>query len=366
MKKLIFIFSLSFLLSISLTAQKNGDDPIYDVLVWSDEFETNGAINSEKWFHQTLLPNGDSWYNGEVQHYTNRIENTYIENGIMYMVAKKETFTDQNVIKNYTSSRLNSKFAFTYGRVEVKAKLPTGIGTWPAIWMLGKNIQEVGAYWYIEGYGTTPWPACGEIDIMEHWGTNQNYVQSAMHTPSSYGGTVNLGGQVISTASTAFHVYALDWFEDKMVFSVDDVVHYTYQPEVQNADTWPFDKEQYILLNIAILPNISTSFTQSSMDIEYVRVYQENTVAIKDNLKQPNLKIFPNPVENVCNIQIPIEQIGSIISVYNMQGQLIDSFQATETIMQINTNSWNSGIHLLKLNNESYKIIKKQWLLFND
>jgi len=356
------LFSLSFFLSISLIAQIK-EDPIYNFLVWSDEFETNGAINSEKWFHQTLLPAGNSWYNGEAQHYTNRIENTYVENGIMYMVAKKETFTDQNVTKDYTSARLNSKFAFTYGRVEVKAKLPTGIGTWPAIWMLGKNIQEQGAYWYTAGYGTTAWPYCGEIDIMEHWGQNQNFVQSAMHTPSSYGGTVNLGGQVISTVSTDFHVYALDWYEDRMVFSVDNVVHYTYQPANQNADTWPFFNEQYILLNIAILPNISASFTQSSLDIEYVRVYQETPTVSIDKLTQPDLIIFPNPVADVCNIQIPQEQIGSNLFVYNIQGQLINSLQTNETNIQINTSSWESGIYLLKQNNnflsKSYKIVKK-------
>lgn len=104
--------------------------------------------------------------------------------------------------------------------MEVRAKLPTGSGTWPAIWMLGKNINEDGAYWDNEGFGTTNWPACGEIDIMEHWGSNQNFVQSAMHTPSSFGGTVNHGGQTILTASSEFHVYSLDWYEDKWCFEL--------------------------------------------------------------------------------------------------------------------------------------------------
>ena len=136
-----------------------------------------------------------SWYNGELQHYTDRIENSYVQNGHLYLVAKNETFTDQGVTKNYTSARLNSKFAFTYGRIEVRASLPIGEGTWPAIWMLGKNISEPGAYWETQGFGTTSWPACGEIDIMEHWGSDQDYVQSALHTPSSSGNTVNKGGE---------------------------------------------------------------------------------------------------------------------------------------------------------------------------
>jgi len=243
-------------------------------LVWSDEFDGNGAINSENWFHQTQLPSGGSWYNGEVQHYTDRIDNSYVSNGILKIVAKEETYTDQGYTKEYTSARLNSKYAFTYGKVEIRAKLPEGIGTWPALWMLGKNIDEPGAYWQTQGYGTTSWPACGEVDIMEHWGSNQNYVQSAIHTPSSYGGTINLGGQYISTVSSEFHVYTIEWSEEEMVFSIDGNIHYIYNPVIYNSDTWPFDSEQYLLLNIAIQPSITTSFTESSMDIDYVRVYE--------------------------------------------------------------------------------------------
>lgn len=242
-------------------------------LVWSDEFNGTGAISSTNWFQQTQLTNGDSWYNGEVQHYTNREANSNVSGGTLKIVAKKETFTDQGVTKQYTSARLNSKFAFQYGKVEVRAKLPSGGGTWPAIWMLGKNIIEPGAYWSSTN-GTANWPSCGEVDIMEHWGNNQNYVQSALHTPSSYGGTVNLGGRVIPTVSSEFHIYTLEWTAQKMVFSVDGVIHYTYNPAVKDATTWPFDAPQYILLNVAMQPSIDPNFTQSSMEIDYVRIYQ--------------------------------------------------------------------------------------------
>ena len=139
-------------------------------LIWADEFNTNGSVNQEKWFQQTQLPNGYSWYNNELQHYTDEIENAYVSNGTLKIVAIKENYTDQGHTKPYTSARLNSKFAFTYGKVEVRAKLPTGQGTWPAIWTLGKNITEPGSYWTNQGFGTTGWPYCGEIDIMEHWG----------------------------------------------------------------------------------------------------------------------------------------------------------------------------------------------------
>ncbi|MFZ4106415.1 glycoside hydrolase family 16 protein [Flavobacterium sp.] len=242
-------------------------------LVWADEFNGTGAISDTNWFQQTKLINGSSWHNGEVQHYTNREANANVSGGTLKITAKKETFTDQGVTKQYTSARLNSKFAFKYGKVEVRAKLPSGGGTWPAIWMLGKNIIEQGAYWSSTN-GTTSWPACGEIDIIEHWGNNQNYVQSAIHSPSSYGGTVNLGGRAISTVSSGFHIYSLEWTAQKMVFSVDGIVHYTYNPTIKDASTWPFDAPQYLLFNVAMQPSIDPNFTQSSMEIDYVRVYQ--------------------------------------------------------------------------------------------
>ncbi len=339
------------------------NDPMYDMLVWSDEFETDGPINSEKWHHQTILPNGSSWFNGEIQHYTDRTENSYVENGILHIVAKNETFTDQGVTKNYTSARLNSKFAFTYGRVEVKAKLPTGVGTWPAIWMLGKNISELGTFWDLEGYGTTPWPACGEIDIMEHWGSNQNYISSAMHTPSSFGGTVNHGGQVIPTASTDYHVYTLDWYEDRMVFSVDNVVHYVYQPEVQNEATWPFTEDQFILLNIAIEPSIASSFTEDSMDIEYVRVYQEDTNLSTNEIAKDEISLSPNPFSSHLNIQITNESLGSDFYVYNLQGKKIHQFKATQNRIDLDTSHWSKGFYIVKQisdkTSSSFKVLKQ-------
>ena len=256
-----------------------GSCSTFNTLVWSDEFDGNGAIDNNKWFHQTFIPNGWGWFNGELQHYTNREDNSFVDNGVLHIVAKQETYTDpvQGLTKQYTSARLNSKFAFTYGRVEVRAKLPEGVGTWPAIWMLGKNINETGAYWQTQGYGTTSWPACGEIDIMEHWGSNQNYIQSALHTPSSSGGTVNHGGVMGNDVSNTFHVYAAEWSPTEITFSMDGIPYYTYVPNPQNMSTWPFVADQYLLLNIAIQGSIDPSFSESEMLLDYVRVYQEGT-----------------------------------------------------------------------------------------
>ena len=250
-------------------------DAAFNTLVWSDEFDGAGALNPDKWFHQTQLPPGGSWWGGIIQHYTNREDNSYVKDGHLHLVAKKETFDDQGHIKEYTSARLNSKFAFTYGKVEVRAKLPEGAGTWPAIWMLNKNIDEDGAYWDTQGFGTVKWPTCGEIDILEHWGKNQNYVSSAVHNASDYGYQVsNLGGQHIPNASTDFHIYTLDWSAEKMVFSVDGVTHFTYEPSNKNPNTWPYDADYYLILNIAIESDIDPGFNESAMEVDYIRIYQ--------------------------------------------------------------------------------------------
>lgn len=296
---------------------------IYTKLVWADEFATDGPVSSTHWFQQTQLPAGGSWYNGEIQHYTNRMDNSKVENGVLKVLAKKELFTDQGYTKQYTSARLNSKFAFTYGRVEFRAKLPTGIGTWPAVWMLGKNIDEDGAYWDNLGFGNTPWPACGEIDIMEHWGHNQNYVTSAIHTPSSFGNTVNVGGQTIATASTAFHVYAVEWSPTQIVFSVDSTIHYIYNPTQKNASTWPFDAAHYLIINIAIQPSIAAAFTQSVLEIDYIRVYQESSTGVIKPLAFNQQAIYPNPVSN--HLTVPIENTvdnNLFIQVYGVDGKL--------------------------------------------
>ena len=258
-------------------------DVVYNDLVWSDEFNTNGAVNSTNWFHQTQLPAGGSWFNGEQQHYTNQTTNSFVDTGLLNIVAIKENYTDQGITKAYTSARLNSKFAFKYGRVDIRAKLPINIGTWPAIWMLGKNVNENGGY-FDATYGTADWPSCGEIDIMEHGifpSQSVNYIQSTLHTPSSYGNSINNGGTIASDLQNNYHVYSMNWSPFQISFLLDGTVYYTYNPAIKNADTWPFDKEQFILLNVAmggIAGNIPDNFNQAAMQIDYVRVYQNTSL----------------------------------------------------------------------------------------
>ena len=332
----------------------NEIDIIYTDLVWADEFDTNGAIDAAKWYHQTQLPQGGSWYNGEVQHYTNRIENSSVNNGFLDITAIKENFTDQGETKQYTSARLNSKFAFTYGRVDVRAKLPFGDGTWPAIWTLGKNINEDGGYWDNQ-YGTVGWPACGELDIMEHGLHPTNQVSVAIHTPSSYGGTVNTSIQTLADVANNFHVYSMNWSPDQITFLIDGVGFYTYNPAVKNDDTWPFYLEQYLLLNIAMGGNggaIDPNFSQSSMVIDYVRVYQ-NTTASTEDVFANKFSVYPNPSSDVLNIRTnePIEKV----ELYNTIGQLIVAKKTTN----VNISSINIGVYILKIYSGNRIVTKK-------
>ena len=236
-------------------------------LVWSDEFDTDGAPDASKWGFDlgNGCPDLCGWGNGEKQYYTNRTDNVKVENGVLKIIAKKEDYQGSG----YTSAKLltKGKFDFTYGRVDVRAKLPSGSGTWPAIWMLGANID------------TVEWPKCGEIDIMEHWGYNPAVISSATHTPSCSGGCpdTKVGETTISDYSTEFHVYSVEWTENELNFLIDGNIKYSYKPAVKNSSTWPYNAPQFLILNVAMGGSwfsIDPNFTESVMEIDYVKVYQ--------------------------------------------------------------------------------------------
>lgn len=327
--KILFSFFLFYQFGYSQV------DVVYNNLVWFDEFNSNGALDSDKWFHQTQLPAGGSWFNGEVQHYTNRLINSYVDAGALNIVAKKENFFDQNVTKQYTSARLNSKFAFTYGRVDIRAKAPNGQGTWPALWLLGKNINEDGGF-FDANFGTTSWPACGELDIMEHGifpGQPINYVGAAIHTTSSSGNTINKGGIQASDIAQNYHIYSMNWSPNQITFLLDNIVFYTYNPAVKNATTWPFNVDQYFLLNIAMggfAGVIPANFTQTSMIIDYIRVYQNtaidtqspnNFVASLGTVTGSSVELLMNANDNSGTIAYTISYPGGeTTTIYNPSG----------------------------------------------
>lgn len=309
-------------------------DVVYNNLVWSDEFNTDGALDQTKWFHQTQIPAGGSWFNNEVQHYTNRLSNSFVSNGNLNIVAKKEVFTDQSVTKQYTSARLNSKFAFTYGRVDIRAKVPNNAGTWPALWLLGKNVNEDGGF-FDSSFGTTGWPACGELDIMEHGIFSSqpiNYVGAAIHTPSSFGNTQNKGGTQLGDISQNYYVYSMNWSPNQISFLIDNVIFYTYNPAVKNADTWPFNLDQFFLLNVAMggfAGTIPADFSQASMIIDYIRVYQNtdvdtqaptNFTASLGSVTGSSVELLLNANDNSGTVAYTISWSGGTFTVYNPSG----------------------------------------------
>ncbi len=234
-------------------------------LVWSDEFDYTGAPDPSKWGYDV---GGGGWGNNEAQYYTNRLDNSYVDNGILTIVAKKESYGG----KSYTSARLitKNKGDWKYGRIEVMAKIPPGRGTWSAIWMLPTDWEYGG------------WPESGEIDIMEHVGYDPNKIHGTVHT-EAYNHSLNThkgASKTISDSQTAFHLYAIEWFEDKIDFYIDDVKFFTFDNENKSSAEWPFDKRFHLLLNIAIggswggIEGIDDTIFPTSMEVDYVRVYQ--------------------------------------------------------------------------------------------
>lgn len=226
-------------------------------LVWSDEFDTPGSPDATKWGFDT---GGGGWGNNELEYYTSRPDNCIVSNGTLKIIAKRESYNGSA----FTSGRMLTKnlYSFQYGKIEISAKLPAGIGTWPAIWLLGNNISSAG------------WPACGEIDIMEQNGSQKNTIYGTLHyltekNPNGDGGTTTL-----STASSGFHKYAAIWTPATVQILVDDVAYYT----LPNQTSLPFNQNFFIILNIAMGGNfggtVDPSFTSDQMEIDYVRVYQ--------------------------------------------------------------------------------------------
>jgi beta-glucanase (GH16 family) len=228
-------------------------------LVWSDEFDATSpsAPDPNKWGYDL---GAGGWGNNEQEYYTNRTTNAIVSGGTLKITALKEAYSGSS----YTSARLLSKgkFSFKYGKVDISAKLPAGGGTWPALWMLGDNFLSAG------------WPACGEIDIMEHIGNSLNKIYGTLHYPGRSGGNADGATTMISNATTAFHKYTLEWTDVSIKIYVDDLLYYTFA----NNATTPFNQNFFFILNVAMGGNfggtIDPAFTSGVMEVDYVRVYQ--------------------------------------------------------------------------------------------
>ncbi len=236
---------------------QGGDDVDFTNLIWSDEFDTDGVPNSSNWTHEL---GAGGWGNNESQNYTNSNTNSSVSNGILKITARKETSGGAQ----YSSARLvtKNKFDFKYGKIEVRAKLPSGGGTWPAIWMLGSNFDQV------------DWPDCGEIDIMEHVGNDQNKIHGTLHLPGNSGGNAITGTTIVPGVSEDFHIYSVIWTQTSIKFYVDGNLFHSFA----NNPSTPFNSNFFIILNVAMGGNmggnIDPAFTSSSMEVDYVKVYQ--------------------------------------------------------------------------------------------
>ena len=254
--------------------------PNYD-LVWNDEFNYNGKPLDSRWHLQYKPILGWGWANDEKQHYTTRRDNSYVSNGTLKIVAKRENYSYNGTNKQYTSARLNSKFDMKYGRIDVRAKLPSKGGTWPAIWTLGTNVNELGNY-HGSADGSVGWPRCGEIDIMEQRGYNKHEIlgtfhwgaTSPPHDYGSYGETKSISQLGISDVTSNFHLYSLIWSAAELKIYVDN----KFLVSLSNGATVPFDNPHYLILNVAmggtLGGDIPASFDEDVMEIDYVRFYQ--------------------------------------------------------------------------------------------
>ena len=234
-------------------------------LAFADEFETPGSLDPAKWGYEIGYVRND-----EKQYYTSRSENVRAEGGMLVIDGRKEPYQGYA----YTSASINTlgRFEFLYGRVEVRAKLPAGRGAWPAVWTLGTNRAQVG------------WPSCGEIDVMENVGFDPLRIHASVHT-AAYNHSISTqktASVTIPSPSDDFHVYAMEWHADRIDVFVDGQQYFTFRNEGTGTRTWPFDKPQYLLINLAIggtwggQKGIDDALFPKQYLVDYVRVHRAN------------------------------------------------------------------------------------------
>ena len=280
MKTQIVFISIALMLSLALTRCSKTDSsntntnnnsnqnpppppPTTYKLVWSDEFNTDGKPDISKWTYET---GGNGWGNNELEYYTDSLTNGRVENGNLVIEARYENYAGSN----YTSARIISKnkAQWTYGKFDIRAKIPKGKGTWPAIWLLSANNPLV-------------WPDNGEIDIMEEVGFDPNVIHGTAHNKLYYGGNGKGSSVPVPTAQDSFHVYSVEWTPHTLTWSVDSTVYYSYNDPYIGYNAWPYTSDFFMILNLAIGGNwggaqgVDNTIFPQQMLIDYVRVYQK-------------------------------------------------------------------------------------------
>ncbi|MFT7562073.1 MAG: beta-glucanase (GH16 family) [Flavobacteriales bacterium] len=251
------------------------------VMVWSDEFDTDGAIDANKWTHEEWAPGR---VNNEWQRYTNRTENVRNEGGKLIIEARKDNYMGDE----YSSGRIHSsgKADLLYGRIEVKAKLPNGVGTWPAIWMMPSDV-----YTYATTCDATTgwdddcdaWPNSGEIDIMEHVGYDTGKVHATVHNIAGYwvNGQQRQASIWEPTVDDGFHTYAIEWSPDRIDMFLDGSLYYTYINQRTGWQQWPYDHEFHVILNLVVggdwggVAGVDPNIWPQRLEVDYVRMYKK-------------------------------------------------------------------------------------------
>jgi len=316
------------LTDVTVTSDNGGGDDSDWMLVWSDEFDETD-IDMTKWSYEVGTGNW-GWGNGEAQYYTDNSNNSFIEDGKLIIKAIRQSYSGSD----YTSARMvtKNKGDWTYGRIEVRAKLPAGTGTWPAIWMMPTDSEYGG------------WPDSGEIDIMEHVGFDPGAIHATAHndTYNWYDGIPPSGGTLnINDFDENFHTYTLEWTEGSLRWFVDETLYYTYSNNSQGWSTWPYDHDFFMILNIAIggtwggQQGIDDSIFPVQMEVEYVRVYQvgSDCVTLGDVNNDNELNVLD--IVTIVNL-ILSDETSDPCSDYNQDGStnILDLVSLVSTILE--------------------------------
>jgi beta-glucanase (GH16 family) len=319
-------------------------------MVWSDEFDGN-ALNEQIWAYNIGTGIG-GWGNNELQYYTNNPNNIEVSNGSLKITARQENFNGSN----YTSSRIitNNLMEFKYGKIESRIKVPIGQGLWPAFWMLGANFE------------TASWPQCGEIDIMEHI-NNESVTNGTVHWNNNTGHSYK--GSAVPFDENDFHVYAAIWDSTSVTFELDGHSYFRFPFLESNNTEAIFRKEFFLLLNVAVggnwpgNPDGSATFP-ASMEVDYIRIYNNDATGISEDIEIPSTYIYPNPFDDQITISNLLDETTWDVRITNCLGQIVAQQKVTSSNSSIDSKNWNAGIYFVNLVSRenkqiNLKVIKK-------